>query len=45
MSVWRWRYDPEKCDHGVCVGDCDRCDRDVDADEDDQEIINTDKEE
>ena len=43
MSVWRW-----KCDHGVCVGDCDRCDRcdrDVDADEDDQEIINTDKEE
>lgn len=45
MSVSKWAYDPEHCDHGVCVGDCDRCDRDIDTDEDDQEIINTDKEE
>ena len=37
MSVWRWKYDPEKCDHGVCVGDCDRCDREITEDEDRQE--------
>ena len=27
MSVSKWAYDPEICDHGVCVGDCDLCDQ------------------
>lgn len=27
MSVSKWAYDPEHCDHGVCVGDCDLCDQ------------------
>ena len=33
MSTWRWKYDPEKCDHGICVGDCDVCDREEDENE------------
>ena len=33
MSVWKWKYKPEKCDHGVCVGDCDICNRDDDEEE------------
>ena len=35
MSTWKWRYDPEKCDHGVCVGDCDICDREDEEEDDD----------
>lgn len=27
MSVSKWAYDPEICDHGICVGDCDLCDK------------------
>ena len=39
MSTWRWKYDTDKCDHGVCVGDCDKCDReDPEEEEDDGEI-------
>jgi len=30
MSTWKWKYDPEVCDHGICVGDCDVCDREDD---------------
>ena len=26
MSVSRWRWTPE-CDKGICIGDCDRCDK------------------
>ena len=37
MSTWKWKYNPEKCDHGVCVGDCDQCDR-GDEEEEDGEI-------
>ena len=33
MSTWRWRYSPEKCDHGICVGDCDICDREDEEEE------------
>ena len=32
-SKWMWT---EACDHGVCVGDCDLCDRDFE-DEDEEE--------
>ena len=39
MSVWRWKYDPEKCDHGICVGDCDQCDREIDEDEVQEEEV------
>ena len=33
MSTWKWRYKPEMCDHGICVGDCDICDREDDEEE------------
>lgn len=40
MSTWRWRYSPEKCDHGICVGDCDICDREtVDDKEENDEVF------
>jgi len=25
MSVFRWAYDPQKCDGDRCPGDCDNC--------------------
>ena len=37
MSTWKWRYDPEKCDHGICVGDCDICDRETFEDEEEED--------
>ena len=35
MSVSKWAYDPEVCDHGICVGDCDLCDRYKEEEDDD----------
>ena len=35
MSTWKWRYSPEMCDHGICVGDCDICDREDEEEDDD----------
>jgi len=29
MSASKWKWTPE-CDRGICIGDCDRCDRAVD---------------
>ena len=26
MSVSKWRW-TEDCDHGICVGECDKCDK------------------
>ena len=37
MSNWKWKYDPEKCDHGICVGDCDICDREDEGEDEDDE--------
>ena len=28
MSVSKWRW-TEDCDHGICIGDCDKCDKAV----------------
>lgn len=28
MSTSKWRW-TEECDHGICVGDCDKCDKAV----------------
>jgi hypothetical protein len=25
MSVFKWAYDPERCDGRFCCGDCDEC--------------------
>lgn len=37
-----WRFDGAICDHGICIGDCDKCNRglpfaDVE-DEEDEEV-------
>lgn len=38
MSVSKWRW-TEDCDHGICVGDCDKCDKAVfEEGEDNDEI-------
>lgn len=41
MSCDKWAYDPERCDSGVCVGDCDFCEvwqEDLLDEEDEKEI-------
>ena len=38
MSVSRWRWTPS-CDHDVCVGDCDLCDKNL---EDEEEVEDAD---
>jgi len=35
MSVFRWAYDPKKCDGDYCCGDCDNC-RKAEQEEDDE---------
>lgn len=33
VSLWRWS---EKCEGGLCCGDCDNCNRNDEEDEDDE---------
>lgn len=37
MSVSKWRW-TEDCDHGICIGDCDKCDKAVFEEGEDDEI-------
>lgn len=34
MSVSLWNYEPWKCDGRICIGDCDYCDQQEEAEQD-----------
>ena len=40
MSCSLWRYE-ESCDHDVCVGDCDLCDKNLEGEDDDNSDTDT----
>ena len=32
-----WRFDGNICDHGICIGDCDKCNRNLPFQEEEDE--------
>ena len=32
-----WRFDGNVCDHGICIGDCDKCGRNLPFSEEGEE--------